>query len=473
MIPKGCVVQGFREVFAPVSVRAYRHYGFLVAENFLPASLAHQLTTMCNTVVRQRGDNIFPGLDAQHRLGATVAPNSKLKPLKTPDGAPDTGAKPLHPATPPLASSTSLGFGNAPLRPDRQKEHEAAERDRHAGTRARKIQIMLRGRRAVDRVYRRLTKARERYSAHRRVGGYVTAEEEMAGNMTEERIQELQSKYTYEDFQRSLQHSRDSGLLETGFHRDHHINDAMTFMQDWPRTWCWLWRTSPELKALAVSAEGAVGQLVGEAAGYLAGEVVLRVYSDSATEATSLSNATPMGFAGVATNFAHPHALSAQLGLERPNSTHSDAATMVMPGSHHIVWRISLDGKELDRFQPGGIFDVGSMVRALPEVSHLPVIALPPLSPGAVLFFNNYLLMGTQANLYGAAQNATGTVAAGPVAHATSYALSLIPDRCVFDGKRNSWASRDSHGPLYSYRRGQLLTDDAAFPVIHRALDIE
>ncbi|CAM45577.1 conserved hypothetical protein [Leishmania braziliensis MHOM/BR/75/M2904] len=473
MIPKGCVVQGFREVFSPDSVRAYRHYGFLVVESFLPPSLAHQLTTTCNTAVRQRGDNIFPGLDAQHRQGATVSLASKLSPLQTPGGAADTGTKPLDPATPLLASSTSLGFGNAPLPPDLQKELETAERDRHVETRLKKVRITLKGQRAVDRAYRRLTKARARYNAYRRIREYVTPEEEMAGDMSEERIQELQSKYTYEDFQRSFQHYRDSGLMEKEIRRDNHINDAMTFMQDWPRTWCWLWHTSPKLKALAVSAEGAVAQLVGEAAGCLAGEVVLRVYSDNATEATSLSNAAPLGFAGAATNFAHPHALCAQLGLEQPNSTHSGATTVVVPGSHHVVRRISLDGRELDRFQSSGIFDVGSMVRGLPEVSHLPVIALPPLSPGAALFFNNYLLMGTQENLFGAAQNVTGTVGTGPVAHVINYALSLIPDRCVFDGKANSWASRDSHGPLYSYKRGQLLTDDAVFPVIHRALDIE
>ncbi|KAG5509501.1 hypothetical protein JKF63_06206 [Porcisia hertigi] len=473
MIPKGCVVRGFREVFSPDSVRAYREYGFLVVESFLPTALVHQLTTACNTAVRQRGDNIFPGLDAQHRHGATLSLNSKLNPLHAPCNAADVDTTKVDPATPPVASSTSLGFGNAPLPPDLQKELETAERDRHVEARVKKMHITLKDQRAVDRAYRRLARARARYNSYRRVREYVTPEEEMAGDMTEERIQELQSKYTYEDFQRSFQHYRDSGLLEKEIRRDNHINDAMAFMQGWPRTWCWLWHTSPELKALAVTAAGAVGQRVGEAAGYLAGEVVLRVYSDNATEATTLSNATPLGFSGAATNFAHPQALCAQLGLEQTDSTESGAAIVLVPGSHHVVRRISLDGRELDRFQSGGIFDAGAMVRGLPEVNHLPVVELPPLPPGAALFLNNYLLMGTQANLLGAAQKSTGTVATGPFAYAVNYALSLIPDRCAFDGERNSWASRDSHGPLFSYKRGQLLTDDATFPVIHRALDIE
>ncbi|KAG5483977.1 hypothetical protein LSCM1_05827 [Leishmania martiniquensis] len=467
MIPKGCVVHGFRAVFSPLSVRAYRHYGFLVVEDFLPAPLARQLTATCNAAVQQRGDDIFPGLDAQHRQGATLSLNSKLNPLEAPGGAADTGAP-----SPP-ASSTSLGFGEAPLPPDLQRELEASERHRHVETRTKKLYLTLKSQRAVDRAYRRLTKARKRYNAYRRLRSYVTPEEEMAGDMTEERIRELQSKYTYEDFQHSFQHYRDSGLMENEIRRDHHINDAMAFMQGWPRTWCWLWYTSPELKALAVSVTGAVGQLVGEASGYLAGEVVLRVYSDSATEATPLSNATPLGFTGSTTNFAHAHALCAQLGLEQPNPTQSGAATVVVPGSHHVVRSLSLDGTELDRFQYGGIFDAGSMVRGLPEVSHLPVVELPPLAPGAALFFNNYLLMGTQANLTGAGRDAAGSAARGPATHMMNYALSLIPDRCVFDGKLNSWASRDSHGPLYSWKRGQLLTDDAAFPVIHRALDVE
>ncbi|KAG5483414.1 hypothetical protein CUR178_07735 [Leishmania enriettii] len=467
MIPKCCVVKGFPSVFSPVAVRAYRHYGFLVVESFLPASLAHQLTATCNAAVQQRGDNIFPGLDAQHRQGATAAFDSKLNPLQAPGGAADTGATPLP------ASSTSLEFDNAPLPPDPQKELETSERDRHVATRAKKLRVTLKNQRAVERAYRRLTKARKRYSACRRLPEYVNPEEGMTGGITGDCSRELPPSNTYEDFQPSIQHYGDSGFMEKAVRGDHHIDDAMTFMQGWPRTWCWLWYTSPELKALAVSATGAVGQLVGEAAGYLAGEVVLRVYSDSATEATPLSNATPLGFTGCATNFAHPHALSAQLGLEQPNSIHSGAATVILPGSHHVVRSLSLDGTELDRFHHDSVFDTGSMVRGLPEVSHLPVIGLPPLAPGAALFFNNYLIMGTQANLFGAAQTAVGPVATGPVAHAMNYALSLIPDRCVFDGRLNSWASRDSHGPLYSYKRGQLLTDDAVFPVIHRALDIE
>ncbi|KAK7197838.1 hypothetical protein NESM_000737200 [Novymonas esmeraldas] len=486
MLPKGCVVREFSDVFSPAAVRAYRHHGFLVVERFLPAAATRALTAACNAAVRQRGSEIFPGMDEQHRLGATTKLHATMNPLPNPAAAATVAEG--EAAASPLASSTNLGFGDVPLPSDLQAELETAERNRTVDSRVQKMHFTLKNQRAVDRAYRRLSAARARYNRYRRVRAHVTAEEEMAGDLSDERIRELQAKYTYEDFQSSFRHYRDSGLLEKEIRRDHHINDAMAFMQGWPRVWCWLWHTSPELRSMAASASGAVGKLVGEAAGHLAGEVVLRVYSDSVGEATWLSNAAPLSFTGAGTNFHHPHALGAQLQLELPTPTSgteggggspradggaAPAATVLIAGSHHVVRRVSLEGAEMDRFQTGGIFDVGAMVRALPEMHHLPVVELPALPPGAVLFFNNYLVMGTQANLHGAARDSSATAATSPVTHATNFTLSLIPDRCAFDGQRNSWASRDSHGPLYSYQRGQLLTDDAVFPVIHRAVDIE
>ncbi|CCW61915.1 unnamed protein product [Phytomonas sp. EM1] len=63
--------------------------------------------------------------------------------------------------------------------------------------------------------------------------------------------------------------------------------------------------------------------------------------------------------------------------------------------------------------------------------------------------------------------------AARPPRWPSLYSLELMPDRCAFDGERGSWASRDSHGPLHAYEKGQLLTDAARFPILYRALDIE
>lgn len=233
---------------------------------------------------------------------------------------------------------------------------------------------------------------------------------------------------------------------------------------------------------MALTADGVVGHRVGAAAGHLSGEVILRVYGDSAVQDAPLMNAVPLGFSGLGLNFAHPQALSAQLALAASDNSSGDTSTLnkatlatqvLVPGSHHVLRQLSRDGREMDRFVTGGIFDVGSVVRRLPELRHLPLVEVPPLAPGAALFFNHYLLVGWQPTLHGAAQQAATTVASSPVGQVSTYALTLMPDRCVFDGQRNSWASRDTHGPLYTYKAGDMLTDDAKFPVIHRALDIE
>jgi hypothetical protein len=480
MLPKGCVVQGYRKLFSPEAVRAYRHYGFVLVENFLPSDTVEQLTSLCNAAARRRGEAIFPGIDPQHQNGASVGLQAAMQPKPRP-GEVEMKASPTQTTRPSV--TTELGFGSGAFPADAVQAAADADRQRSFESRTKKVHLTLRNQRAVDRAFHRLRKIRARYNAYKSVPNYADPEEEESGRMSEERIKELREKITYDDLKKGFQTYRDSGRLEREIRRDHHVDDAMRFMQGWPRVWCWLWQSDPELKALALSAEGAVGRRVGEAAGQLSGEVLLRVFCDNAVQDTALTNAAPLGFPGLGLNFAHPQSLSVQLGLSAaaPSTTTSQggparaalATQVVMPGSHHVVRRISSDGADTDRFVSGGIFDIGSVVRRVPELAHLPLVDVPPLNPGAALFLNNYLVMGCHPTLSGLAQEAVSTVVATPHRQLATYGLSLIPDRCVFDGRRNSWASRDSHGPLYAYKAGDLLTDDAKFPVVHRALDIE
>ncbi|KPA76560.1 hypothetical protein ABB37_07847 [Leptomonas pyrrhocoris] len=472
MIPKGCVVEGYRDLFTPAAVRAYRHYGFVLVENFLPLDSLRQLSSLCNDVARRRGEAVFPGIDPEHQRGASFGFRATAQPTPQP-GAAETAAS----QSPSARVTTELGFGSGPIPADLEQKAAKADRQRTFDSRTVKVHVKLKNQRAVDRAFSRLTRMRNLYNTYRDIHQHVGREEELSGELSEERISEVRDKVTYDDLRKSFRTYRDSGKLEAELRRDHHVNEVMRFMQNWPRTWCLLSQSSPELKALALSMEGAVGKRVGEAAGQLSGEVLLRVYIDSAVQDSPLTNAMPLGFAGLGTNFAHPQALSVQLGLAAPASaTTTGAATAtqaVMPGSHHVIRRIAHDGRELGRFLSGGIFDHGSVVRHLPELAHLPVAEVPPLAPGAALFLNNYVVTGMQPTLEGAAQQAARTVAMTPFAQVTNYTLALMPDRCVFDGQRNSWVSRDTHGPLYTCKAGDLLTDNAKFPVIHRALDIE
>ncbi|KPI87207.1 hypothetical protein ABL78_3723 [Leptomonas seymouri] len=473
MLPKGCALKSYRDLLTPAAVRAYRHYGCVLVENFLLPDSLESLSALCNDVARRRGSAVFPGIDPQHQNGASYGLQASMHPKSKP-GATEVTASPPQGASSPVL--TELGFGSGSFPADVVRRAEETDRLRAFDSRAMKVHLKLKNQRAVDRAFNRLTKIRDRYNEYKGIRQYVRREEELSGALSDDRIEEIRAKVTYDDLKKGFQTYRDSGMLEKDIRRDHHVGDALRFMQGWPRTWCWLWQSSPELKALALSTEGAVGRRVGEAAGQLSGEVLLRVYCDSAVQDSPLTNAVPLGFSGMGANFAHPQALCVQLGLAAPQDSATPAAVgtqVVMPGSHHVIRRISRDGAETDRFISGGIFDVGSVVRRLPELAHLPLVELPPLTPGSALFFNNFLVMGTQPTLVGLAQQTAQTAAETPFEGVTSYALSLMPDRCVFDGQRNSWASRDTHGPLYSCKAGDLLTDDAKFPVVYRALDIE
>ncbi|KEG10061.1 putative 40S ribosomal protein S8 [Trypanosoma grayi] len=148
------------------------------------------------------------------------------------------------------------------------------------------------------------------------------------------------------------------------------------------------------------------------------------------------------------------------------------APLLFIPGSHHVMREFTCDGSDMSRFRAGGVFDVGRAIRGIAPLRELPVVQLQPLEPGSVLFINHYTLSAAQPTMCGSAAHyvppSTRTVN-GPC----QYAMTLMPDRCVFDGLRNSWASRDSHGPLHAYEAGQPLVDDAVFPILHRALDVE
>lgn len=476
MLPKACVVQSYRDLFTPATVRAYRHYGVVLVNDFLSPETQQRLTELCNAAARRRGESVFPGIDPQHQHGASGTLHASMKPKPRP-GAAEFTASPPHGGSSTVA--TELGFGSGPLPADVVQRAEEADRQRSFESRTLKVNLKLKNQRAVDRAFNRLTKMRNRYNAYKGLRQYVDREEELSGELSEDRVKQIREKITYDDLKRGFQTYRDSGRLEQEIRRDHHINDVLRFMQNWPRTWCWLWQSSPELQALAVSADGAVGRRVGEAAGQLSGEVLLRVYCDSAVQDSPLMNAVPLGFSGLGANFAHPQALCVQLGLSdtgsssNKNAPASLATQVVMPGSHHVIRQISQDGKEMDRFISGGVFDFGAVVRRLPEAAHLPLVEVPPLPAGSALFLNNYLVMGVLPTLGGSAQQAASSVAMTPFYQVSNYALSLIPDRCVFDGQRNSWASRDTHGPLYGCKAGDLMTDNSKFPVIHRALDIE
>ncbi|CCW66858.1 unnamed protein product [Phytomonas sp. Hart1] len=256
------------------------------------------------------------------------------------------------------------------------------------------------------------------------------------------------------------------------------IDEALDTVFNTSKYWCFLWEGSPALRGLLEPNEGEkrAGDLLGEAAAALSGEVVIRLYSDGVYEAQPFINPTPFTFAGLNSPFQNPYALSAMIGLEDlDGATHAEAPRMaVMPGSHRVLLSSSAGGVDLEHFRVfSKIFDMGFLPRQTPELQGLPVIQLPALRPGGVLFLHNFTLHAMLPVMEGKATFPYIPPAARGPRNPFLYNLLLMPDRCKFDGERNSWASRDSHGPLYTYQKGQPLTDDRQFPILHRALDIE
>lgn len=457
MLPSAFSLKGHPpRLLSSTAVRLYRHYGVLLIENYLTPEQVQQLKKTCSSATRQRGPKVFPDIDAEHQHGTATRLKTEVREKQAPSPSP-----------------SPLSIGAGPLPPDVAAAAAEVDRLGKYEKRVQKLHLTLRNRRQVEKAFRRVTQMRDRYSMARQIETYSTAEEEASGVLTDKRIAEVQAKYSYEDVKRSFHRYRDSGHLEKDIRRDHHINEALLYMQNWPRSWCWLSASSPSLAALVAAEKSPIGSLIGDAAGQLSGEVVLRFYSDNAAQSSSFSNATPFGFAAIGTNVAHPNAMSVVIGLEEaPRGGGSGASYAILPGSHHVVLQLTDGGRELDRCITGAVFDAGKMICSMPELGHLPMVEVPPLSPGSAMFLNDYTMMATLPNLTGVVSGRIGSVADASASPST-YSMSLIPDRCAFDGRRNSWASRDTHGPLHRYQQGQLLIDDSVFPVLHRALDVE
>ncbi|EAN95607.1 hypothetical protein, conserved [Trypanosoma cruzi] len=434
-------VNGRAGLLSPAGIRTYRQMGVVVARGLLSDDLVATLARVCRDVVQTRGARVFPGIDDEHN--GRIEFDARMKPKPTAN---------LGAQTPPPEIQEQLR---------RQDEAQALER------RYRKVLLKCRNTREVDRVYAKLAAVRERYMKFKYVKNCVADEEERSGRMSDERIQELGSKHTYEDVKKSFERYRDSGKMEMEVRHEYHLDRALEHLQNWSKCWCRVWPDSLELRRLLLPGGGALGAVVGEAAAALTGEIVIRLFDDAVHDYHPFLNSTPFHFVGNSTNFRSLSSMTVSVGLA-PRAT----PMLVIPGSHHVMREFTHDGSDFSHYHAGGVFDMGRAIRKIEPLRTLPVVQLEPLEPGSVMFMNHYTISAVQATMCGVAADYIPP-SARTVNCPYQYSMNLMPDHCVFDGLRNSWASRDSHGPLHGYEPGQPLDDDAVFPVIHRALDVE
>lgn len=447
-------VRGWRELLSPTAIKAYRRHGVLVAHNCFEGDVLRQLSEACRAAAIARGANVFSAVDAES--GAPIGLDSKPRPESSEAGP-----------------HSSLSPDVAPF----QTVHEQNSGRTH---RAAKPHVTLKNQRLVDRAYRRMTRTRQR---HGRLNT-ISEGEVHGGTPSEARLHGVTQKY--DDAQPGASHSG-YGTMEPESRRDSHVNEALEYLQNWPKSWFVLWSESEALRRLLFDPRrGLIGKRAGEAASTLSGEIVTRLFADHISEPLPFTNATPFFFGGLTANYHHENALSVCIGLSDTGDGGTAAAVdceespclrgfsrAVVPGSHRVVWQLSDHGRDLERFAASGVFDMGNSIRSIPALRELPIVHIPPLDPGTALFLNQYVFVAGLPGMEGGHPTPYTSPFHRPPRVPREYALSLLPDRCAFDGRRNSWSSGDSHGQLYKYERGQLLTDDNAFPVLWRALDVE
>lgn len=449
------------EMCKQAAVSRFRQDGVIIVDNFIGEPMLQNLSRACASAAQQRGTQVFPAFDPEH--SGALQFDMKVKPRAT--------AK-LSELPPP-----------EDLKKVMQDNDAKRALDRHV----RRIDLQCKNQRKVDRLYRQLTKRRNRFHQQKQIPTVITEEEELSGDISEERMKEIEQQFSYEQVKRSFEQYRDDGRMELEIRRENHIDDTLQFLENWGRYWIGFWCGLPS------DVRSTVGSTVGQAATSLGGEVAVRLYSDTLQEFFPFTNGMPFHCVAPGLNFCHPNAMTACLRLA-PTSTggrhegagdHAENADgkeeeeevwtrqVVVPGSHRAILSITRDGKDFTGLPNHQVLDAGYLMRHTPALRGLPVVEVPRLPPGSALLLSAYLVQAFLPTLVGRTtvpyQFPTRRLSRSP----HFYQLAIMPDRCTFDGQRNSWFSKDTHGPLYAYQKGDALVDDSVFPMLYRALDVE
>lgn len=435
------------------AIRRYRQTGVLVVRDYFQRSELQDLAAACTTAVRARGANAFPALDPEH--------TNKLQF--------DTQMR-------PVATQT---FDERSLPAEMKRQAEKRDRDREIEVRVANTKLVVRNAKQTDILFRKLMRLRNRHLGMYNMRDIVSREVDIDKDVTADKLKKIKSNISFEDGQRAYDMYRKSGNMELDIRRRIHYNEMMEFIHNMSKNWISLWPNCKSLKQQLLAKSG-VGERLGETAAALSGEVVVRLFSDSAQELLPLNNGTPFYVAATGTGFQHPSALTAIIGLPQDESAAStkyshlpmERKIVVLPGSHHVMQQLTKDGKNMDRLQTSSMFDVGGNMRVIPQLSHLPLVELT-IEPSSVAFVNLFTFVAMPPTMTGPMSSPYVQPMSREMNALSYYSLTLMPDRCVFDGRRESWFSCDSHGPLFGCKRGDQLTDNTNFPVLHRALDIE
>lgn len=454
------------QVYGLEAAQRFRYDGIVIVEDFLSSPLLGLLSEFCAGAARARGRHVFPAVDPEHN--GALQFDMQVKPRAT--------AK----------------LGELPPPKDLKKVIEDNDTKQALDRHVKKVELKCKTQRKVDRLYRHLVKQRNRWHKIKQIPTVLTEKEELAGNITNERIEEIKKKFTYEQVKASFEKYRDDGKMELEIRRENYIDDTLQFLENWGRFWIGFWPDLP------LSLRQVVGNSVGKVAASLCGEVAIRLYADTLQEFFPFTNGVPFHCSASGLNFSHSSTVNFSLRLLHVNedgkcrneaiprneekcqrcikSSKDDTWTrqVVVPGSHQVIYDITNKGKDFTAIQHQHVLDAGYLMRSIPELRRLPIVEIPRVRPGSAVIMSAHLVNATLPTLQGSLPLSPFCFPTQQSSkHPDFYQLTLMPDHCRFDGLRNSWFSKDTHGPLFHYEKGQPLTDDSKFPLLHRALDIE
>lgn len=446
----------------------FRQDGVVIVEDFLPMSILHPLSERCAVVARARGRQVFPAVDPEHN--GCLQFDMQVKPKAT--------AK----------------LGDLPPPEDLKRVIQDNDTKKALDRHVRKVELKCKTQRKVDRLYRQLVKQRNRWHHRKQIPTVLTEKEELSGEISNERVEEIKKQFTYEQVKSSFEKYRDDGKMELEIRRENHIDDTLQFLENWGRFWIGCWSHLPS------SLREKISEPVGKAVASLCGEVAIRLYIDTLQEFVPFTNGVPFHCSASGLNFSHPSTVNLLIRLNHVNQDSKSSSEtskknektdegsnicetggddvwtrqVVVPGSHQVIFDITNKGRDFTSFQQQHVLDAGYLMRSIPELSGLPITEIPRLPPGCAVIMSAYLVNASLPTLEGPLPLTPFCFPTQQSSkHPDFYQLTLMPDHCRFDGLRNSWFSKDTHGPLYHYEKGQALTDDINFPLLYRALDIQ
>ena len=400
-------------------VASYRREGFLIVPNLIRPDLLSALTKEVHAELVARGDRYLPAVEDRHRMDGYIDHEVRL---------------------------ASVGPQNKYQGPEVVVKKEKP------------LRLFYRNQKEMDRVYDAIQKFKTKYREYKPLPEGIKGEKELLNSFD----QSLGMKMT-DDFNKS-------GKLLSDIKKSCFFEEALRYLQTSGKTWCRLLQTSSSLRDAYLSKPSGIGEAVGDAAAQLAGVLAIRIFDLSVQERTRFCNATPIFFDGFG-DLSDLRALECSIvlpGQQSPlNADHG--GLVVFPTSHLKVSKITNRGLDTSMFKPP-TFDLAECIRSHKELLDIEPVVLPQLEPGTGIFLNALSLRCYLPNMCANAellQEAVDDTYAEPLL----LSANLIPDGAVYNGRRETWMSKDKNGPLVNFQKGQPFADAHEFPILHSLLE--